>query len=134
MDERDWQSVYSFCSVKSLSAGHVLFDYGEPGEALYFIQSGRLAVHKFTGFQKKMQVVALLDQGSVVGEANLLENHCHKTKVIAIEDSELLSLSVQKYQKLQNEQPGLTFRLLAYLFSITSLRLEKTSERLAQIL
>lgn len=134
MDERDWQSVYAFCSVKSLVAGRVLFNYGEPGKAIYFIQGGRLGVHKFTGFQKKMQVVALLDKGSVVGEAALLDNHCHKSKVTAVEDSELFRLSIQKYQTLLNEQPELALRLLAYLFSITSLRLEKTSERLAQIL
>lgn len=134
MDERDRQAVYALCSVKSLASGSTLFDYGEPGKALYFIQGGRLAVHKFTGFQKKMQVVALLDTGSVVGEAALLGSHCHKTKVIAIEGSELLCLSVEKYQTLQNEQPDLALRLLAYLFGITRLRLEKTSERLAQIL
>lgn len=134
MDERDWQSVYSFCSVERLVSGHVLFDYGDPGKALCFIQCGRLAVHKFTGFQKKMQVVALLDKGSVAGEAALLESHCHKTKVTAVEDSELLRLSVEKYQTLQSEQPDLALRLLAYLLSITNLRLEKTSERLAQIL
>lgn len=134
MDERDWQAVYSFCSGKSLIAGRVLFDYGEPGKTLYFIQGGRLAVHKFTGFQKKMQVVALLDKGSVAGEAALLESHYHKTKVTVVEDSELLCLSVKKYQTLQNEQPELAHRLLAYFLSITSLRLEKTSERLAQIL
>ena len=134
MDERDWQLIYSFCTTKSVSAGHVLFDYGEPGKTLYFIRGGRLAVHKFTGFQKKMQVVALLDRGAVTGESALLESHYHKTKVTVIEDTELLCLSVKNYQTLKNEQSELAFRLLEYLFSIISLRLEKTSERLAQIL
>jgi CRP/FNR family transcriptional regulator, cyclic AMP receptor protein len=134
VDEHDRESIYAFCSMETLAAGEVLLDYDEPGKALYFIKAGRLAVNKFTGFQKKMQVVALLGQGSVVGESALLEKQCHKTKVTAIEDSELLCLSSKKYKILQNELPDLAFCLLEYLLSITRLRLEKTSERLAQIL
>lgn len=134
MDNRDRQFIYSFCSVVKLSAGDVLFDYGESGKALYFIEEGRLAVHKFTGFQKKMQVVALLDEGAVAGESVLLGKHCHKTKVTAIEESSLLSLSFEKYNALQVEHPELSLRFLSYLFKIVTLRLEKTSERLAQIL
>ena len=134
MDEHDWQAIYEFCSLQSLVAGEVLFSHDEPGEALYFIKAGRLAVHKFTGFQEKMQVVALLDKGSVVGESALLGDHCRKTKVTVIEDAELQRLSVQKYETLQNEQPERALRFLTYLLGITGLRLEKTSERLAQIL
>ncbi len=134
MNENDRQSVYAYCSAVKLAAEEVLFDYDEPGKALYFIENGRLAVHKFTGFQKKMQVVALLDKGSIAGESAVLQNHCHKTKVTAIEESKLLSLTSEKYQTLHDEQPELACRFLGYLLNVTSLRLEKTSERLAQIL
>lgn len=134
MDENDRRSIYTFCTEEELPSGHVLFDHGELGEMLYFIEKGRLAVHKFTGFQEKMQVIALLDSGSVVGESALLAEHCHKTKVTAIEDSKVLALSLEKYKVLQREQPELAFRFLTYLLTIITLRLEKTSARLAHIL
>jgi len=134
VEEGDRQFLYAFCSRKKLTAGQVLFDYGESGKAVYFIENGRLAVHKFTGFQNKMQVVALLDKGSIAGESAMLEKHCHKTKVTAIEDSTLFSLSIEKYKTLEKDQPELALRFLKYILTVTSLRLEKTSERLAQIL
>jgi len=134
VEASDKQALYTFCSEKSLVAGELLFDYDEPGEKLYFIEEGRLAVHKFTGFQKKMQVVALLESGSLVGESALLDSHIHQSKVTVIEDCRLMCLSIQQYQKMQNETPDLALRLFAYLLQITTLRLEKTSERLAEIL
>ena len=134
MEEHDRQSLYAFCTRETLSAGQVLFDYGELEKAVYFIEEGRLAVHKFTGFQEKMQVVALLDKGSIAGESAILEKYYHKTKVTAIEESVLFCLSADIYKTVVEEQPGLALRFLSYLLSITSVRLEKTSERLAQIL
>lgn len=134
MNESDKGSILSYCSEKRLSAGAVLFEYGEPSVTLYFLDKGRLAVHKFTGFQEKMQVVALLDTATVVGESALLTKKCHKTKVTAIEDSLLYCLTQEKFQLLQKEDSELAARFLEYLLHVVSLRLEKTSERLAQIL
>lgn len=134
MEECDRQSLYAVCTRETLAAGQVLFDYGEPGQVVYFIEKGRLAVHKFTGFQNKMQVIALLDKGSIAGESAILEKHSHKTKVTAIEESELLCLSSDAFRKVVENQPDLALRFLSYLLTITSLRLEKTSARLAQIL
>lgn len=134
MKENDKKSVLSYCSEKRLSAGEILFEYNEPSPTLYFLAEGRLAVHKFTGFQQKMQVVALLDSGSVVCESALLVESHHKTKVTVIEDSLLYCLSHEQYNLLQEENPGLATRFLEELLRVVSLRLEKTSERLAQIL
>jgi CRP-like cAMP-binding protein len=64
----------------------------------------------------------------------VLGAHLHKTKVTATEEATLLSLSKEEYQRLLSEQPELALRFLSYLISIVTLRLEKTSERLAQIL
>lgn len=134
MKGNDKKSVLSYCSEKRLSVGSVLFEYDEPSLTLYFLAEGRLAVHKFTGFQQKMQVVALLDNGSVVSESALLVESRHKTKVTVIEDSLLYCLSKEQYHLLQEEHPGLAVRFLENLLRVVSLRLEKTSERLAQIL
>ena len=134
MNEGDKSSILSYCSEKRLPAGAVLFEYDEPSLTLYLLAEGRLAVHKFTGFQEKMQVVALLDNATVVSESALLTNAGHTTKVTAIESSLLYCLTQEKYHLLQKENPELAARFLGYLLRVVSLRLEKTSERLAQIL
>lgn len=134
MNETDRKAIHPYCTTMGLAAGGTLFTNGQPGTALYFIESGRLAVHKFTGFQEKMQVVALLDSGSIVGESSLIKDHYHTSKVTVIEDASLLCLDYQSFQKMLSDAPDLAYRLLQYVLGIVALRLEKTSARLAKIL
>jgi CRP/FNR family transcriptional regulator, cyclic AMP receptor protein len=134
LDEDERKTLLSLCAEKELKEGGVLFDYHESAETIFFLKEGRLAVHKFTGFQEKMQVIALLDPGAVVGEAALLKSHVRKTRVSAIEGSRLYCLDREDFTNLQQNNPTLAFHLLEYVLSIANLRLEKTSERLARIL
>ncbi|MEN8199086.1 MAG: cyclic nucleotide-binding domain-containing protein [Thermodesulfobacteriota bacterium] len=134
LDEDERREILSLCDEKQLAAEQLLFDYQEPGETVYFLMDGRLGVHKLTGFQEKMQVIALLDPGAVVGEAALFGGHVRRTRVTAIEESRLLCLERKKIVGLQESSPQTAFHLVEYFFHVTHLRLEKTSERLARIL
>jgi len=134
LDSEEMGELFSLCTEKQLDSGATLFDYQEPAESVFFLKEGRLSVHKFTGFQEKMQVIALLDPGTVVGEAALLRTHTRKTRVTAIEESSLYCLDRKDFFKWQEKSPVLATRFLEYLLSIVTLRLEKTSERLARIL
>lgn len=121
-------------SKKRLGEGECLFDYNEVAESFYFVQNGRLAVHKFTGFLTKMQVVALLDRGAVVGEGALFVEQSRKTMVTATEESVLFEMSRQAFFEFQVGFPEYGALFLSYLLRVVTLRLEKTSERLARIL
>ena len=134
LDADERSVLFALCTEKQLDAGDLLFDYHEPAETLFFLKEGRLAVHKFTGFQEKMQVIALLDPGTVVGEAALLPAHTRKTQVTSIEKSSLYCLNRKKFLNWQKNSPAPASRFLRFLLSLATLRLEKTSERLAHIL
>lgn len=134
LDADERSTLFSLCTEKQLDAGDSLFDYHESAATIFFLKEGRLAVHKFTGFQEKMQIIALLDPGTVVGEAALLHSHVRTTRVAAIEKSSLYCLDRKEFSNWQKKSPAMASRLLEYLFSVVTLRLEKTSERLARIL
>ncbi len=124
----------SLFTKQKLAAGEVLFHCNEPAEKFYFLNEGHLGVHKYTGFLEKMQMIAILDPGAVVGEAALLQYHARNTRVTAIVESRLSCLERKDFSSFQKQFPESAFCFLEYLFSIASLRLEKTSERLARIL
>lgn len=126
--------LVSLFSNKKLNAGDFLFEYNDAADTLFFLKEGSLAVHKYTGFLEKMQVIALLDPGAVIGEAALLNGHIRKTRVTAIKDSELVCLKNNDFEGYRKKYPQSGFNFLEYLFSTVTLRLEKTSERLARIL
>lgn len=131
-DERRFFS--SFLSEKIISAGDVLFDYGDPAEISYLLLDGRLAVHKYTGFQEKLQVVALLDPGAIVGEAAFVPNHVRQTRIVAIEDCRLYGLAREDFTSLKEQHGDLACRFFEHILHIVTLRLEKTSDRLARVL
>ncbi len=134
LDEDGCRSLSVLLSEKKISAGDVLFDYGDPAESIFFLNHGCLSVHKFTGFQEKMQVIALLDPGAIIGEAAILQNHVHQTRVSAIEDCQLYCLNRKDFSGLKDQSSELTSRFLEHILSIVTLRLEKTSDRLARVL
>ncbi len=133
-DDTARHEFVSLFTEQKLAAGEVLFYCNEPAEKLFFINEGHLGVHKYTGFLDRMQMIAILDPGAVVGEAAFRQFHARNTRVTAIVESRLSCLERIDFFNFQKQFPESAFCFLEYLFSIASLRLEKTSERLARIL
>ena len=144
--QKGYAEVFSFLGVEeqerlasvvtevTLEQGAFLFEIGDLAAEAFFLGRGRLSVHKKTGFHHKMQVVAILDPGAMVGEAGLLADHLRGVSVRAIENSQLFCLGRQALEALEHSDSQLVTQLLKHLLLISSLRLAKTTERLAQVL
>jgi CRP/FNR family transcriptional regulator, cyclic AMP receptor protein len=118
----------------TLRKGDILFRVGDVADSVFFLEKGRLAVMKETGFNKRTQVVALLEPGASVGEGGVLDNSLRTATITAIEESLLYCLSGKKLADLAKQDPQLLIRLLKRLLYVANLRLQKSSERLAHIL
>ncbi len=133
-DDEVSNQFVSLFTEETIAANEILFDCDESADKVFFLKEGHLAVHKYTGFLKKMQVIALLDPGAVIGEAALLQKHVRTTRVTSVVDSKMSFIKRDEFLQFQKQFPESGFRFIQYLFFIVSLRLEKTSERLARIL
>jgi len=145
-EQKSWTDVFAFLGAEekkrlalvvtetTLEQDTFLFEVGDPADEVFFLAQGRLSVQKKTGFHRKMQVVAILDPGAIVSEAGILLSHIHGVSVRAIEKSHLFRLGRQELEALEQTDPQLVIKLLKHLLLISSLRLEKTSERLAHVL
>ena len=107
---------------------------GEEARHCLFVLRGKLAVQKYTDFAERMQVVGLLDSGSPVGEAGLLDGRQRSSMVIAVENTEVLQLTLDGFQNLREHYPDVAIKILMWLLDKVSLRLQKNSERLAKVL
>lgn len=146
LEQKGYAEVFSFLDVEkqkrlasvvtevTLEQGAFLFEVGDPAAEVFFLAQGRLSVYKKTGFHRKMQVVAILDPGAMVGEAGLLAGHIRGVSVRGIEASHLFCLGRQALEALEQNDSQLITQLLKRLLLISSLRLAKTTERLAQVL
>ncbi len=118
-------------SEQTLSAGEKLYTTGDEADRIYFILKGKVAVHHPSGFGDKTQVVAILSDGSVVGESALCNLKARKAVVVAAEETRLAYALVKDLKGLTEKDPALILKLITRLLEIISVRLRKSSERLA---
>jgi predicted acylesterase/phospholipase RssA/CRP-like cAMP-binding protein len=89
-----------------LVAGETLFRQGDPGDALYMILSGRLAV-RMAGADGAETVVAELAAPACVGELALLTEQERGATVSALEDAELARFAREDFRRLAKGRPEL---------------------------
>jgi signal transduction histidine kinase len=93
--------------------GDLIFCEGDPGDALYIIWAGRVAVVK--GKFSRPDEVFFRVAGEVVGEMALLENKPRWASLVALEPVRLLRIEKQGFHKLLQAQPAVSLNLLALL-------------------
>ena len=82
-----------------LRAGEILFKAGDPGDALFLVQSGRLEVRHPGGPAPD------LCAGAVVGELALLTDAPRAATIVARRDSTLVAISRERFEYLADAQP-----------------------------
>jgi CRP-like cAMP-binding protein len=104
LDEETIAALASTLQHVTLPAGGELFRQGEPGDAVFFVASGRLAalVTRDDGQQVRIGEVGA---GESVGEMALLSGQPRMASVQALEDSRLLRLSKAGYDTLVARAP-----------------------------
>ncbi|MEJ1353700.1 MAG: cyclic nucleotide-binding domain-containing protein [Candidatus Sedimenticola sp. (ex Thyasira tokunagai)] len=106
--------------------GTTIFEEGSRDRFMAFVSSGHLQVYK-EGEPGEQHELATVRPGMSIGEMSLLDNQPHSATVIASEETELLVLSGEKFQKLEEKFPHLAFKMLWIISLMLSNRLRKTS-------
>jgi len=134
LNEEEARRIWSMLTWRTLDEAEVLFASGDEGDELYFLLNGKVAVQHSTGFGDRMQVVALLDPGAVIGESGLLDGRKRGATVVATKRSEIAALPAAEFTVLAESEPFLVHKIFTYLLNRVTLRLQKSSERLARVL
>jgi NTE family protein len=114
----------------TLPAGAVLFQQDAPGDALYVLASGMLAV-TVTDRDGNPRRLAYIFAGETVGELALISGEPRSATVTALRDSNLLRLDRPAFERLLAEHPQTATQLLRLLAArmLRSTRAEPTSHR-----
>jgi CRP-like cAMP-binding protein/Fe-S-cluster-containing hydrogenase component 2 len=83
----------------SYQRGARILQQGEPGSALYLIETGQVQV------ERDNQTIAHLDEGDFFGEMSLLSGEPHNANILAITPLELLLLPANAFHRLLERQP-----------------------------
>jgi CRP-like cAMP-binding protein len=107
----------------SCAAGSVIVSREEEGESLYVIASGRVKVVLY-GETGREVILSILREGEFFGEMSLLDQQPRSANVVALEDSQLLSLGRGAFQAHLAAYPSTALAVLAEL----SRRLRRADE------
>jgi len=101
---------------RRLVRGDVLFDEGDPPDALYVVTGGRLAIAIANPIDRRESVVALMEPGDLFGEMGMLDDQPRSAMARALEPSTVLEIPFAPVLEMFDEQPKLLWnvtRLLA---------------------
>ena len=91
----------SFTRAKYRRGDRIVLE-GNLGDALYLIVSGQVAVVKNLNSDKR-KTLAKLGPGGIFGEMSLLDGQPHAASIVALEETELSTMSQDEFQALFDE-------------------------------
>jgi uncharacterized membrane protein len=125
LDERERKSLAKLLNTKAFSKGDTIFSYGDAGDALYLIRQGRVEV-----FVENTEGVKIMlaenEAGDLFGEISLLDGGSRTATVVAVEDTDVLTLDREHLLKFITQHPHAALDLL----TVMGQRLRTTDELL----
>jgi hypothetical protein len=114
-------------TTRKLDKGEVLFQEGDLGAEAYIVTSGSLKISKT--HDGRETTIKMISPGEIVGEMAFLDRSKRSATVIAVEPSNLVTISVDEFHAYLDRQPVWLRGMIGTLLG----RLRDTTDRLADI-
>lgn len=132
LSDDELAGIRGYLQERSLQAPAAVFRQGEPGDELYVVREGSVAVRVTSGDGDEVDV-AQLGVGDFFGEMAIFEDAPRSASCVLVEGGSLLVLCENDFFKLMREHPGTALKIMDRMVNITTQRLTKTSSFLSEI-
>jgi CRP/FNR family cyclic AMP-dependent transcriptional regulator len=109
--EGDLERIAEAAHTRSYAKNSIIAFEDRPGEALYVVLSGQVKI-VLTAEDGREVILSTRSKGDFFGEMSLIDDQPLSANVIAMEDSELLILHREDFQRCLEEMPMVAFGLL----------------------
>lgn len=116
---------------ESYADGQTVFAEGDPGDSMYFIQTGQIRIEKraaATGAANKLLTV--LQQGDYFGEMALMDQKPRSASAVAAGNARILRLSKVAFDQLQQSGGAAGMSVLFAMIRTSSERIRRLSAQL----
>ncbi|HYO67630.1 MAG TPA: Crp/Fnr family transcriptional regulator [Archangium sp.] len=110
----DLERLSASLQPRRYNRGEIIFHQGDVGKDLYIIRKGEVTIRLSSADGRELSL-ALLRRGDAFGELALLDEAPRSTDAVAREETTLLALSREDFQKFLEERPQVVPALLAEL-------------------
>jgi len=114
-DDAAIDTLVHVLKVRRFRRGETIFHQGDPGDALFVVDTGSVKVVLPSDEGAEPAIVAILGTGEFFGELAILDGASHSATIVAIEPTETLVLHRDAFLSLIDSDAGLRRALLASL-------------------
>jgi CRP-like cAMP-binding protein len=114
--------------ARDFAKGTVLFREGEPGNEMFVIQSGRVAISKMVRDVEK--VLVTIGAGEFFGEMSILNNKPRSATATVVDDARLLVIEPKTFETMVRSNAEIAVRLIKTLAA----RLQEADEQIENLL
>ncbi len=133
ISDSELEKLSNIMKELSLKKDEFLFKEGDDTKGIYMIRSGKIEITKVTTDGWK-QTIAVLSTGNFFGELSIIEKRKHEANAMAIENTELVKLPKEEFEKLENEDLELAAKIMKKLILVLSKNLRRMNEKFLKAL
>src|SRR4030081_2457641 len=125
LDRNATAELSKLMSIQDYERSSVVFSNGDPGDAMYLIDLGKVRI-SITDADGNVVTLAELGPGDFFGEMSMLDGHGRSANATATQDARLAKLTRDDFLSFMESDPRITLELLTALTQ----RLRRTDDLL----
>ncbi|NLI77591.1 MAG: tetratricopeptide repeat protein [Candidatus Riflebacteria bacterium] len=115
LNPRELEQISNITVTETVKRGEVIFRQGEYSREFYLIKAGQVEI-SIKDFLNEKKILALLKSGDFFGEMALFDkDSARSATAIAAQNSVLFKIPGQDFERLLNDRPAISFKLLSAL-------------------
>jgi CRP-like cAMP-binding protein len=128
IDEAGINKIAKITRQVSIKKGESLFKEKDDAKGLWLILSGKIEISRVTADGWR-QTLVVLSAGHFFGELSILENRKHVASAVALEDTELLLLLKEDFEKMMEEDCALALHIVKRIAIVMSKNLRRMNDK-----
>ncbi|MEW6052991.1 MAG: cyclic nucleotide-binding domain-containing protein [Nitrospirota bacterium] len=128
MDTPGLNKIAKIVKQISLKKSEPLFKETDETQGLWMIQSGKIEISRVTADGWR-QTLVVLPAGHFFGELSILENRKHVASAVALEDTELLLIPKEEFERMMDEDCTLALCIVKKIAIAMSKNLRRMNDK-----
>lgn len=131
LSEPELVDIIRTAAIREVAPAEIIFDMGEPGDAMYVIQKGTVRVVQMFPDGTR-EILANLQAGQVFGEMAVIDGLPRTGRAIAVSPVQLFRLDRQEFNILRSSGQAAAYKVVRNIAKSLSKRLRDANRKLVQ--
>lgn len=127
LSDRDWKGIDLLWDIKKVTKGEILWLQGEAASEMAVLLEGEFRV------EINEQQLATIPKNELLGELATFTRDIRTASIIANEDCELLTISVQNFELMRESHPKVYDKILEVSLTRLAIRIQGMNRKIARI-